>query len=258
MENTNTNFFDIGLPKWPSLVVVGEKVTMSQASEILIRTDSLGFICNDKEWEADLNGIVYGIRASEYGSDRSLHEQLKERHGFPNDDKYYPEFWNVLGSYTKRYAPLELSYLRNDRIASSWIGGPHGWCSWNGDIGCSNYNIGKWPSVEEVYSDWVKIASEFPFLNLRSQLMNEEAEESKNIKPLIEFEIKNGKVEIYEPKEILVEPAFGDDDMFERFHDPYRERGCPLSVVREAFEYVEEKVKIDNKIKTGKIWNEIK
>lgn len=252
------NIFEVGLPKWPALVVVGKPVTKEQAMEILIRTDSLDFICNDKEWEADLNGIIYGIRASEYGGDRNLHSELKKRHGFPDNDKYNPEFWDILESYRRRYAPLELSYLRNDRIASSWIGGPHGWCSWDGVIGCSNYNIGKWPSVEEVHSDWTMIASEFPFLDLKCQLMNEEAGESGDTKPLVEFEVKDGKVRIYEPEEILVKPVFGDgDDLFSRFNDPYRERGCSLSAVREAFEFVESKINIDQRIKSNKIWKKI-
>jgi hypothetical protein len=231
-------------------VVVGNSVTEEQAMEILIRTDSFYFGCNDPEWEEELHNIVYGVRS------RDIDNQLKEKYGF-DKEKYSPEFWTLKESFQQRYAPIELCYLTNSRIASSWIGGPHGWCSWNGKIGCSNYNIGKWPSVEEVHNDWVAIASEFPFLDLRCQLMNEEAGESDIIKPLIEFIIKEGKVEMYEPTEILDIPSFGSDEMMiARFGDPHFERGCSLETAKEAFEFVEKKIKIDEAIKTGKIWIE--
>jgi hypothetical protein len=244
------NLYAIGLPKWPALVVVGNSVTEEQAMEILIRTDSFYFGCNDPEWEEELHNIVYGVRS------RDIENQLKEKYGF-DKEKYSPEFWTLKESFQQRYAPIELCYLTNSRIASSWIGGPHGWCSWNGKIGCSNYNIGKWPSVEEVHNDWVAIASEFPFLDLRCQLMNEEAGESDIIKPLIEFIIKEGKVEMYEPTEILDIPSFGSDEMMiARFGDPHFERGCSLETAKEAFEFVEKKIKIDEAIKTGKIWIE--
>ena len=56
------NLFEVELPKWPALVVIGESVTKEQAMEILIRTDSLYFGCNDKEWEEELNFIVLVLR----------------------------------------------------------------------------------------------------------------------------------------------------------------------------------------------------
>jgi hypothetical protein len=241
--------FEIELPKWPALVVVGEPVTKEQAMEILIRTDSLYFGCNDREWEKELNFIVYGFK------DGNVDDRLKEKHGIPKG-QYSPEFYTIKESYLNRYAPIELAYLGNHRIASSWIGGAHGWCSWDGSIGCSNYNIGKWPSVQQVFEDWVAIASEFPFLDLKCQLMNEEAGESESLKPLVEFRIKDGKVEIYEPGEILAIPSFGTEDMIARFNDPHGERGCSLETVKEAFEFVEKKIKIDEDIKAGKIWIE--
>lgn len=244
------NLFEVELPKWPALVVIGESVTKEQAMEILIRTDSLYFGCNDKEWEEELNFIVFGFKT------RNIDDKLKEKHGILPKDGYRPEFYEIKESYQNRYAPIQLQYLNNHRIASSWIGGSHGWCSWDGTIRCSNYNIGKWPSVQEVYDDWVSIASEFPFLDLRCQLMNEEAGESESIKPLVEFRIKDGKVLISEPEEILTIPSFGTEDMIARFSDPHGERGCSLETVREAFEFVEKKTKIDEDIKAGKIWIE--
>ena len=59
----------------------------------------------------------------------------------------------------KDISHIELEYLSNHRIVSSWIGGPHGWCNWEGNIGCNNYNIGKHPSCKEVYNEWIKMSA---------------------------------------------------------------------------------------------------
>ena len=246
----NTELFNKGLPKWPALVVKGKPVTPDQAKEIIVRTDGFYFSCNDREWEKEINDIIYGIREGNYSE--KFDAELKKRHGLQEKD------WNGLfsakDSYLSKYKPVsDINYLNNHRIASSWIGGPHGWCSWNGRIGCSNYNIGKWPSIEEVYREWVSIAVEFPFLELKCQLMNSEAGEDENPIPVVEFEVKGGKVDMYEPKEILDYPVFGTEDIVVRFSDPNAERGCSLQTLKEAFKFVEEKIKVDEQIKNG-IW----
>lgn len=248
----NQELFNKGLPKWPAIVVKGKPVTEDQAKEIIIRTDSFYFGCNDREWESQINSMVYGVGA---GNSNDLEAYLKKKHNV-ND---WSDYWQVKDSYVKKYGRLEdLQYLQNSRISSSWIGGPHGWCSWNGRIGCSNYNIGKWPSTEGVYNEWVIIAEAFPFLDLKCQLMDSEAGENEDPKPVVEYEIKNGKVKIYEPKEILDYPVFGSDDMIRRFSDPHAERGCSAKTLNEALEFVEKKMKVDEQIENNQIWKEVK
>lgn len=249
-ENVNRELFNKGLPKWPALVVRGKTVTQDQAKEIIIKTSGFTFICNDKEWESKINKIIYGIEESTFGS---LDKKLCEKYGIKEND--WNSVWDLKSKLESAYAPIrDLNYLSNSRIASSWIGGPHGWCNWNGKIGCSNYNIGKWPSVEEVYNEWVAIAEEFKFLELKCQLMDSEAGENESPKPVVEFEIKNGKVSLYEPGEILDYPAFGTDDVVLRLTNPLAERGCSESTLIEAFNFVKAKVEVDSKIKKGEIW----
>lgn len=244
-----TNIFDKGLPKWPALVVKGKPVTKDQAKEILIRTSSFYFGCNDKEWENDINEIVYGVRSNSF----AVSEALMNKLNITKDEAYEME-----QKLSERYHPLDLYYLRNERIASSWIGGPYGWCSWNGKIGASNYNIGKYPSVTEVYNEWVQIAEAFPYLDLKCQLMDSEAGENEEPKPVVEFEIKNGKVKAYEPTEILDYPVFGSEDLAFRFSNPYAERGCDLETLKDAFEYTEAIFSTKNKIKENQFWSEVK
>ena len=134
---------------------------------------------------------------------------------------------------------MGLSYLNNNQIVSSWIGGPHGWCDWEGNIYTKNYNIGKWPSVEEVYNEWVTIAEAFPFLSLKSQLLNCEAgQDDIEQKPVVEFVIKDGKVEMVEPSYLITFASFGVEDMSDRFSNPYSERGCTIEQFKEAVDYV--------------------
>lgn len=141
------------LTKWPRLLVTGQNISEDQANEVLIRTDSWLLMSNDRAWIAAVCAAA-GLAVGKYGYLES---------------KGLDEFRASIGA-------LNLSYLDNERIVSSWIGGPHGWCSWSGRIGCSTYNLGKWPSTEDVTSDWQAIAAAFPYLDLRAQLVADEGE----------------------------------------------------------------------------------
>lgn len=139
------------LTKWPRLLVTGQSVSEDQANEILIRTDSWMLMSNDSGWIRTVCAAA-GLTVGPYGWPEGL-----------------DEFRASIGA-------LNLSYLENSRIASSWIGGPHGWCSWSGRIGCSTYNLGKWPSTEAVCDDWEAIAAAFPYLDLTAQLVADEGD----------------------------------------------------------------------------------
>lgn len=216
-----------GLPKWPALIVKGKPVTKEQAEEILIRTDSLSFCSNDRDFEAQCNEIIYGVKSDWMG----LHEALAKKFNLTQR-----EAWDKEDEIRKQLGCLGLTYLGNRRILSSWIGGPHGWCNWNGYIGTNNYNIGKWPSVGDVYNDWKLIAKTFPYLDLRCQLLSGETCEEAVI-PVVEYVVKNGKVRLTEPKEALDYP--NDDTMSQVmniFSNMNRERGCSISQLKEAVE----------------------
>lgn len=185
-----------GLPKWPALLVKGEKISEEEAAEVLIRT----------------NGVYIG------GNDRALNKQLYDAFGckqwketIERDDMEPYEIDKIdYAPFNEKWKMLDLSYMRNDRIVSAWIGGPHGWCDWDGKIFAANYNIGKWPSCEEVYEDWQKIAEAFPFLNLTAQLLpmeiGEAVDQGPGLQPVIEFRVKKGEVEVRDPEDICVFP----------------------------------------------------
>lgn len=178
---------NIALPKWPALLVQGDCVTPEQAAEILIRTDA---------YFPDFLGA---------GNDRKLGEQLSLACGWiqPYEARHKPEYYEGLDKAREAAGVLNLEYLSNRRIVSSWIGGPHGWCNWDGTIGCDNYNIGKWPSIEEVEHEWALIAEAFPFLSLTSQLLSGEVCE-EGTQPLVEFKLYKGQVVTCEPTKQLM------------------------------------------------------
>jgi hypothetical protein len=170
------------LTKWPRLVVAGKPVTPAQAEEIILRTqDWYDLGTNDREWELAVHAVA-------------------QRYGYPppvpwwDEERAQPDAYKArqvaLAAWKAEWGVLDLAYLDTDRIASAWIGGPKGWVDWDGSIGCRTYNIGKWPSEEEVLADWQAIAAAWPFLELRAQLWPDEGEAP----PVVEFRVANGDV----------------------------------------------------------------
>lgn len=217
MKKSHKKFFDLGLPKWPCLVVVGAKVTKEQAQEIIVRTDSWRFMSNDHAFEKDLHTIA-GLSNPWEPNDQDMAK--------------FHERWEKDEAIKKAHGVLELEYLTNSQIVSCYVGGPHGWCSWEGDIFCNSFNIGKWPSTEQVYEEWCLIAKTFPFLDLRCQLMNVESCE-EDPQPVIEYVVKDGKVTMVMPTghlTIPVSPDFEDQAHAIAFMSSRdRESGCTLS-----------------------------
>jgi len=245
----NEELFNKGLPKWPALVVVGKPVTEQQAMAINVMTDRFSFCSNDREFEKEIHKLIYGIDAS--WSD--LTDAIKEKYKLEFNDA-----WDFKEKEAIKYGVLELNYLSNSRILSSWVGGPHGWCNWDGTIGSSNYNIGKYPSVQDVYDDCVKLAEAFPFLEMKVQLMNQEAsEDTEKMEAVVEYSIKDGVVDMYEPSEILETPYFGSDSMFERFNNPHAERGCTIEKLSEALKVSELYSSINERLTKDQFWNNI-
>lgn len=187
----------VHLPKWPGFVVVGDPVTTDQAAEILLKTDTnfpdfqYASNAHDLGEEAcKLLGIPYSRRTAR----SSTEDQTRFLHRCQVVDRLKAE-----------YDVLELEYLHNSRIASSYIGGTHGWCNWDGSIGCNSFNIGKWPSAETVFKEWQLIAKSFPFLNLQCHLLSTEINEASidgPSQPRVHYVVKNGEVTTIDPVEL--------------------------------------------------------
>lgn len=167
-----TNLFNRALPKWPKMLVTGESVTIEQAKEIIRRTDTF---------------FEYAPRTS------------RGYVGWVKSSLKIPEGWRELRRWQESWGLIRTEYVHNSWISSSFIYGPHGWCHPDGTIAFGD-NIGKWPSVSEVLSDWTLLAKEFPFLNLDVTLFDgEECED--NILPVVSITVRSGEAIVCEPIE---------------------------------------------------------
>jgi hypothetical protein len=171
----NEQFFNISLPKWPQMLVRGKAVTIEQAKEIILCTDSdLTSVYN---WS--YNSSVFFTRyRSLAGTDTELPYECEE---------YIRE----------RLGCVETAYVESNFANSSFIYGAHGWCHPNGSIKYTD-NVGKWPSVAEIYHDWVAIAKRFPFLHLDATLYSgESCEDDKH--PIVTISVRNEVVTVGKP-----------------------------------------------------------
>lgn len=187
----NGDLTALGLPKWPMITVVSmmsRKLTFEEAADILIRTDKLNFSTNNKSDYLDKCKIVGLCDVNVNFGSRQLVDAYEK-----NDAR------------RTQLRVIDLEYVNNDQISTNSILGLHGWLNWDGEIGCTGFNIGKWPSVDEVLNEWSRIAIEWPFLSLRCQLFNDESSEQQvfGFRPLVEFCIHDGVAIAYRPFETL-------------------------------------------------------
>jgi hypothetical protein len=246
----------INLPKWPGCDVDGDRVTVEQAREILVRTSGYHFFTNDREFEQQVSEVFYSaISHPEWGEkwwekgDIDYNLSGKERM------EQFNAFHSRRDQYREELGMLDIEYLDNQRVCSSYIGGPNGWCDWTGEIFQRGKNIGKWPSAIEVFNEWKAIAREFPFLNLTCKLLSHEAgyhEEAGYHVPSIAvvYEVSNGQVNARLP-----EPSdhFSDkvtkhkDEGYPLMFFARSERGTSIEYWRQACNEVAQKMK-------GKTW----
>lgn len=203
------------LTKWARLLVTGSPVTVEQADEILIRTANLYLLDgNDKAWTHTVYGAL-GLAPGRYSN--ATIESIR--------------------AVTEELDVLPLTLLYTSRIASTWVGGPHGWCDWDGTVGCSNYNVGKWPDRETVLSDWESIAVAFPYLDLTAQLL---ADEGAGGAPVLgQWRVADGHASEETPGQRITPPTeLTETDMFARLFGPGGERGVPEQRLTAAVERV--------------------
>lgn len=217
--------------KWPRLLVVGQPVTPEQADDILIRTNRWGWIStNDRQWEQIIDIVAFQITGRPMRPNSQWLTTAAER---TEANRTYHE---KTRAWEERHGILRLNYLSNAQIASAWIGGPHGWCDWNGQIGCDNYNLGKWPSDDDITEDWTAIAEAFPYLDLTAQCLEDEGEGD----PAAQWRVHAGTVEYNpEPTERITTPTNTALDYFmDTLEDGRSECGVSEGRLRAALQRV--------------------
>lgn len=142
--------FSLPMNKWCKILVVGDPLTREQTNEVLLRTNN-SWTGQDDYWNDELAAIA-GIELDQYG---------------------YPD-WQQYRQATRELGLLNLEYMGNSRIVTSYIGGPHGWVDWRGRVHANSYNVGKNPSEAEIGDELAAIAKEFRYLRMIVQVLTGE------------------------------------------------------------------------------------
>jgi hypothetical protein len=236
----------INLIKWPGCDVDGDPVTPEQADEILVRTCGGLFYTNDREFEKQVNAILYqAIPKPDWGDNWWVASSFDF-----GSSAVRPLQYGRMARYRDEIGILPLVDLKTARVCSSYIGGPNGWCDWNGKIGQRNKNIGKWPSTLSVLDDWTTIAEAFPFLRLTCRLLDHEAGHSDGTgRVAVVYDVADGKAVARMPTDkdhSLILRMTSEDDfaatMIANLQMPNREQGVSLDRFSHACQSVAKKM----------------
>lgn len=208
--------FAVGsLPKWPQMLVTGNPVTIDQAKDIIFATDR--FLVDPYEHSGGNNREFNANYRKLAGLDTLA---VKEPWGYNAVD------WHKADRVRKVLGVITNEYVTNDWASSCFIGGPHGWCHPDGKIEYKD-NVGKWPSIQDVYHEWEEIAQKFPFLDLTVTLMGGESCEEET-SAVINFRVIDGKVTIEPP-----DSSMHDVQISEYWGYGLSEQGLPNSWIHE-------------------------
>lgn len=171
------------------MLVTGKSVTLAQAREIIRRTDTFFLHSNGGNNPLYENLVRDSLRMPSYQ--------------WNDTPEGHRKYWDRIREWRNAWNCVEgLTYVHNSWIASSYIAGPYGWCHPDGDIGYVD-NVGKWPSVEEIFTEWQILAKEFPFLDIGVTLFDGEQCENA-IKPIVSMRMREQLVELVDPAQIDV------------------------------------------------------
>ena len=197
--------FNVGLDKWPQMLLFGKPVTQEQASDIVRRTDRFlrdGYGGNNHAYNEHVLNTL-GLDIVNWRNE----EKIKKEYNLQGNEFSQLRYGLFTEWQEKEFKAVYTEYVDNHWVTSSYIGGPSGWCNPNGELRYSE-NIGKWPSVEEIYRDFLTLATAFPFIEMSAVFMSGESCED-NTYPVISFVIKDQKVELHLPSEYDVFENYG-------------------------------------------------
>lgn len=212
------------LPYKCFLVLQGEDVTEAQAAEILIRTQLF--------WFGD-------------AKDKTFTRQILEAAGAVDVPKELPFGYNARTAdgteLEAEYQCLLLRFLDNNRIQGSH--GTSGWCDWTGKIGpCypdpTNSLRNPITTYEKLREEWAKIATAWPFLDLRCQVQHK----ADGYKVAAEYRVAEGKVELVRegidrfPVEEDTTERLRREKLVANLPPQYYERGISLARFRRAIQ----------------------
>jgi hypothetical protein len=225
----------MNLGKWPTMRVLGERVTPDQAGDILICT-APWFVSFPKEggWEHEARLI-----AKEYG----MPLQPAYPHG-GDHSKWFQTTWHswmpVFNDWRTKHGVLEI--MSEDGPCNNLISTTYrAWINWDGLI-AGNFSIGKWPDQDDVAEFFANVAERFPYLALTADLLSEfpdvrGGKDETHYESACRIQVSGGKVEVYEG---AVDPLILPDEFFrwQSNADWLDEQGVEADRLRRAFRHL--------------------
>ena len=153
--------------KWPQCIISGDKVTEEQALDIIKRTDDFYVypIGNNRVF---IKMAIEALKIPQETPIKNTDTAEEIRKKFETDTKNKEEYFKKNKIITQ-----DISYIKNSYISSSFIFGYCGWVHIDGTIGYS-FNIGKWPTAEEIVNDLFLLGENFPYLKMFVTIMDNE------------------------------------------------------------------------------------
>jgi hypothetical protein len=228
------DLINTALPKWPQMLVTGKPVTIAQAKDIIFRTDD--FLTTFSSYSGGNDHRFKERYRRDAGLDRF--DKNPHNHDSPEFYQHFQAEHKAQGELNNALGIVQTEYVHNSWASTAYIHGPYGWCNPTGAIRYFD-NIGKWPDVAEVLTDWTLLAKSFPYIDLTATLMSGEHCE-EHIVPLVSIRVVNGTAELIpgtiEPHEHqnTSRGMFDADDLMR----PDRERGLPMAWYKEFAEKV--------------------
>lgn len=211
----------VNLNKWPGCVIKGDTVTIPQAENIILRTD--GFLTSNDDY-AGGNNHKWNTSSLRVLGGLPLPDEIGEN---------YVAMCRASQLVREEIGFVSTEFVHNTWASSCYIGGPYGWCSPMGHIDfCAN--LGKYPSLDDVYNDLSAIAQAFPYVKMVVSLYAKETCEEDN-SVLVTLVVRGGDVAVAEESiDLGIGSGAGSDLVLELLSNPTREQGLPNSWIREA------------------------
>ena len=148
--------------KWPAVRIIGKSVSVKKALDFIWKTDyalqNPKHACNDREFCDELEKWL-GFTTYESKDYRSLYKKRN----------------NIIRHRGQLY---ELEHFSSHWVASSYINGPHGLVSPQGEISLCR-NFGKWPTIGQIENELIILTNNFSWLSFTMGLWDPSYDEDE-------------------------------------------------------------------------------
>ncbi|MND91206.1 hypothetical protein D3C80_833190 [compost metagenome] len=184
--------YDLWLPKWPQIMIVGDDVTEEQAQDIILRTDK--FITGISEAISRRFEPLREMIQRQSGMDAIVKAANKEARERDHEGIAYFLKYHAQKHIRDALGFCSMECIHNTWAASSYLYGAYGFCSPEGKIFYCDNSRGSYPSTQAYYEDLISLAKAFPYLRFKSSMYGGEHCDDNEVKCVISFVVENGTV----------------------------------------------------------------